>query len=338
MNIRLYPTVYKLFGRDVEIVYQDVHENNRMNVKIQLVRITTITTGVIPNDPVDISEDQQKILTHAVDRILTENLGYCLIDRNELYISSGRTYPKSWFNTVLGYIQIPTEYNPFIKKDGIYLTFNPKSDYKTAYNETVKTLLDTLDKYYHDGVVYGADEISVPWKLERLDYEEVRPKLYKPTWTDQRFAPLPVEFLLGKIQKDPYIRIKVSDNLVSRHKIAQTLSEEGINMIYSGNYIKIPVNNLDDAQYVTSTVISALDTAEGKVATYAVNRIEWVHMYIDAANKLLDNPDCTGYQTSDPEKPYIFSCLVDRNISISSVLSELKTMVLIKLAESGVKK
>jgi hypothetical protein len=174
--------------------------------------------------------------------------------------------------------------------------------------------------------------------LERLDYEEVRPKLYKPTWTDQRFAPLPVEFLLGKIQKDPYIRIKVSDNLVSRHKIAQTLSEEGINMIYSGNYIKIPVNNLDDAQYVTSTVMSALDTAEGKVATYAVNRIEWVHMYIDAANKLLDNPDCTGYQTSDPEKPYIFSCLVDRNISISSVLSELKTMVLIKLAESGVKK
>jgi hypothetical protein len=58
MNTRLYPTVYKLFGRDVEIVYQDVHENNRMNVKIQLVRITTITTGVIPNDPVDISEDQ----------------------------------------------------------------------------------------------------------------------------------------------------------------------------------------------------------------------------------------------------------------------------------------
>ena len=40
MNSRLYPKVYDMYGRDVEIIYEGVHENNRMAIKIKLVKIT----------------------------------------------------------------------------------------------------------------------------------------------------------------------------------------------------------------------------------------------------------------------------------------------------------
>ncbi len=338
METRLYPIVYRMFGRDVEIIFKGVHQNNRMEIKIHLVKITTITTGPIPNEDIDISEEQKIILDRAVSRIVTDNLGYCLIDRNELYISARRNYPRTWFNEVVGYIQISSEYNPFIRTEGIYLTFNPVADFKTAYNDVVKTLLDTLDQFYKDGVVYGAGNIAIPWKLERLDYEEVRPKLYQPTWADKRFGAHLAEFIQAKINGDPYIRLKVSDNLVKRHYISSSLSQEGITMIFEGSHIKIPVDNLDDAQYVASLVVSSQRVAEGKVVTYATNRLSWVYLYIDAANELLDSPGCTGYQTSDTEKPFMFSCLIDRNVSIATVLNELEQMVWGRLKEIAGKK
>ena len=48
---------------------------------------------------------------------------------------------------------------------------------------------------------------------------------------------------------------------------------------------------------------------------------------MDAADKLFDNPDTTGYQTNDPEKPFMFSCLIGRHLSTVSVLSKLKQIV-----------
>lgn len=338
METRIYATVYSLFGRDSQIIFKGVHQNNRMEIKVQVVKITDIVTTPIPNEVIEMSDNQRSIMERAVNKSVTDNLGYCLINRNELYIASGKCYPKSWFNSVLGYIQISSEYNPFIRAEGIYLTFNPISDFKTAYNEVVETLLDTLDTYYRDGVVYGAGNIAVPWKLERLDNEEVRAKLFQPTWQDKRFAPYLVEFLQNKINGDPYIRIEISDNMVERHFISSALSQEGITMVMEGSYVKIPANNLDDAQYISSVVLSAQNRAEGKVATFTTNQLPIIYMYIEAANKLLDNPDCTAYQTSDPQKPYTFSCLIDRNLSIVSVIEEIRYMVLTKLAEGNKEK
>ncbi len=311
METRLYPTVYKLFGRDVMINFETVHQNHRMDLKIRLVRITNSYTSVVSNQDVEISNDQRIILDNSIKKIVAKDPEYCLIDRNELYIVGKGSYPKSWYNEVLGYIKLTDDYIPYITEDGIYLTFNPFSDFKTAYNQIVGILLDKLEEYYRTGVVYGASNIAYNWKLERIDVDEVDPKLYRATWKDKRFAPELVEFLQSKINGDPYIRINVSSNLVARHYIASALRSEGISMVFSGNRVKIPVKDLDEAQYITSLVLSSQSMSDGKVVTYATNRVSWIYLYIEAANILLNNPNTAGYQIDDPEKPFIFSCLIN---------------------------
>jgi len=328
MKTRLYPTVYELYNRDIEIIFRGVHRNNRMEIKIELVEITTITAGPISNKTLNISEKNYKILTDAVNKIVTENSDYCLINKHELYLSSGKYYPKYWFDTILGYIQLPTEYNPFIQPEGIYLSFNRDSDYITAYNEVVKILLDTVDKYYNEGVVYKAGNISEKWKLERLDYEEVQARLFKPMWEDKRFAPYLVDFLIDKIRGDPYIKIKVSDNLVKRHWIAKILTLEGVAFVFDGFYVKVLVDNLEDAQSIVSAVLEAQHMASGKVIIYAINRPEWIDLYIKAANKLFGDVDCLGYQVSTVERPYIFSCVVNINTPSDKLLLTLRELVL----------
>ena len=329
LETRLYPSVYRMFGRDVEIIFRSVHQNDRMELKIDIVEIMIITNSEpVKNPSVDMSDEQFKILSNIVDRIISKHIGYCLIDKYELYMSSRKDYPKNWFYAVVGYIDLPSEYNPFISPDGIYLTLNPLSNYKNGYNDVVKILLDSIDKYYHDGVVYGAGNIAEKWNLEILDNLG---KLFQPMWEDKRFAPFPVDFLIGKIHGDPYIRIKVSDNLVKRHYISAKLSSVGISMVFDGEYIKIPVNNIDDAQYITALVQSSEDTSEGKVIVHSTNRLSWVYMYIEAANQLLNNPNCTGYQVSNMERPFVFSCIVGRNVPSETVLENLREMVLLRL-------
>ena len=347
LETRLYPVVYKLFGRNVEIIFETVHEDHRMNLKIKLVHITNTKNMVLPNKDINLSDNDKMILMDSINRIVSQNKEYCLIDRNELYIAGRGSYPKSWYNEVLGYINLDSkifdkdvyfgekisgEYNPFISDEGIYLMFNPTSDYKTAYNQVVKHILDTLDMYYEDGVVYGASNIAYDWKLERVDNNEVIPKLYRPTWKDNRFAPTLAEFLKNRITGDNFINIKVSNNLVARHYISLGLTPEKINMVFDGNYIKIPVKDLDEAQYVTSLVLSSQHKAEGKVVTYAVNNVSWIYLYIEAANKLFDNPSVTGYRTTDQEKPFMFSCIIDKHLSTVSVLTELEKIAYSALA------
>jgi hypothetical protein len=338
IETRLYPTVYKLFGRDVMIVFENIHENNRMDLKIRLVRITNSFSSVVSNQDIEISDEDKLVLDSSINKIISENSEYCLIDRDELYLAGRGLYPKSWYNEVLEYINLPDEYNPYIDENGIYLTFNRASNFKTPYNQVVDILLNKLNEYYENGVVYGASNIAYDWKLERIDVDEVVPKLYKPTWKDKRFAPKLVEFLKEKINGNSYISIRVSPNLVSRHYISSALSLEGFSMIFNGNYIKIQVKNLDEAQYVTSLVLSSQNLSEGKVVTYATNRISWLYLYIEAANKLLNNPHTTGYQVSDTEKPFIFSCLVDKHLSTVSILKELEKMVWTRIGEIDAKK
>ncbi len=334
LETRLYSLVYQMFGRDVEIIFRSVHQNDRMEIKIDIIYIENIGTleEPIKNPTIEMTEEQHNILSNKVKVIVSEDIGYCLIDKHELYLSSGRDYPINWFYTAGGYIELPTEYNPFLGPDGIYLTFNPDSNYKQAYNEVVKHILTTIDRYYQQGVVYGARSIAERWKLERLDQEEVVGKLYRPMWNDKRFGSHPVEFLLGKIQGDPYIKIKVSNNLVARHHIASILNTNSISMVYEGGYIKVPADNLDDAQYIAALVQSA-NTATGKVIVQSVTRLSWVYLYIEAANQLLGNPDCSGYQVSNIERPYIFSCIVDRNAPSETILEQLREMVLVKLSK-----
>ena len=346
LKTRLYPEVNSLFKENVDMKFIGIKDKNKMGIKVLLESdtISNQNEGITSyklhnniftddNDPCVLTETEE-ILTDKVNQITSEYVGYCLIDRNTLYLSSGKHYPRGWFNSVLEYINLPTEYNPFIAPEGIYLTFNPLSDYIEAYNKVVKIILNTIDKYYNDGVVYGANNISIDWKLERIDNDEIIPKLFRPTWKDNRFAPNLVDFLLNKIRGDEYIKIKVSDNLFIRHNIAYNLHSVNINMMYDRDYIKVKVKDMDQAQHVASIVeLSNLYTYPNsnkyQVLTIPVNSgsVYKLHLYTEAIKSIFEIPKYVIYQIMDMEDPYIFSCLIDKHLSVKEVSDKLKYIV-----------
>ncbi len=325
LESRLSPIISKLLGNNINLIFKSVKENNRMALKIELVEVADATHigEAILNHTVVLNDKLQD----EVDRIVTENMKYCLISRDNLYQIADKKYPKGWFNSVVGYIPLPSEYNPFIRPEGIYLIFNPDSDYKKEYNRLVGNVLDTIKTYYKDGTVYGADSISVPWKLERLDVNTVTPRLFRAMWKDRRFAPDLVGFLMDKINGNPYIQIKIPDNLTRRHEISKVLNKGGIPAIFIGDRVKVPADDLDEAQYIASLVENAQAKASGKTATYPVNSSDQLQDYIAAAQVLLPDGDVTGYQVANPEKPYMFSCKIGLDMSIRSFVRALRDMV-----------
>lgn len=333
LETRLNPIVYDLFERDVNILFKsekDVNNTKSKNIlslNITLIRYKKINKlkNINKQHVVKLSSDQKKILNDAVNDILSTNVGYCLIDKNELYIAGNKKYTKSWFNTMLGYVDLPTDFNPFLSENGIYLAFNPESDYIKAYNDVVGIILNTLDDFYEKGVVYGAKHIAESWNLAPLDIDEIKPKLFQPMWKDTRFAPNLVDFLLEKIRNNPHIYVDVSDNLVSRHNIAKELNKKGIDSMFENNYVKMIAKDLDEAQRLTSLVKSVPET-EGKVVTLMSNQSLVVLDLINQVKNLNkdENTNCTGYQVSDIKNPYVFSCLIDINDSEESFLERLR--------------
>jgi len=329
LETRLSPFFYQLLGNNINIVFKTVNENNRMALKVGIEKITDVTHIGEPVADLDleISEADQIKLQEKVDQIVTKDIKYCLISLDSLYKIAERRYPKGWFRSVAGYIPLPDEYNPFFRPEGIYLIFNPDSDYKTEYNRLVSVMVNTLEQYWEDGVVYGAESISVPWKLERLDLTTITPRLYRSMWKDGRFATDLVPFLLDKIGGNPYVQIRVSDNLTRRHEIAKVLNKAGIPSIFIGGKVSVLADDLDEAQYISSLITEAESRAVGKTATYVVNSSDQLQDYVAASQVLLKDGDVTGYQISDPEKPFMFSCKVGLDISISSFINALRDMV-----------
>lgn len=337
LRTRLYPIVYQMFGRDVEIVFRSEHKNSRMELKIDIVYIREVSelTGPETNPSIIMNDNDKQIIERSIKTIVSKHISYCLIDKKELYLSAGlsplgNNYPKDWFYNVLGYIEIPTEYNPFLQQNGIYLTFNEKSDYIRAYNDVVNHILKTIEKYYKEGVVYGAGNIAEKWKLERMDYEEVVGKLYKPVWTDKRLSHYPVDFLLGKISGDTSVRVDINDTLSSRHNIAKVLNKNKISFVFDGSTVVFNVDNLDDAQYILALITSAnIDTNE-KVIAYSSVNASVIHLYMKEAKELLENSNCLGYQTTSIDRPYVFSCIV-KNVNGDRLLERIGDNVIKKI-------
>lgn len=312
LQTRLQPLVYRLLNRDTQILFLTSEENKKMELKIQILSSD--------GDVISLSEHVKSELQTKVDEIISKNMGYCLINGYELYLSCGYRYPLSWFYSVLPYTGIGSEYNPFITQTRygpeIYLVFNRDSDYNRAYINLSRDILNAINNMYQQGSLYGAENIAEAWNLELLN-DDFAKKLYQATWQDKRFAPIITDFLIQKMEGDEYIYIKIPDNLVKRHYIAAALNNEGIVMCYSGDKIRVVVKSLDEAQYVASlieTVVSGTTEKEReKVFIYEVSHLSDIHRYLHVSQRILGPEQinrCTSYETTDNMKKYVFSCLV----------------------------
>ena len=356
LETRLYPLIYKLFeGMYIEITLQSQYnrQKNRMDVYLVINKLKDTTDPFLMNELVEITNEQREIIQQKINQIQTQDINYALIDVNELYKSMNLIYrdqlidkiPFSYFSTLLRYTGLDSSYNPFIRPEGIYLAFNPKSDYKPAYYQVCKFLISRIIEFYQRGVVslgnlvdsIKKEKLIKDWDLVPIVPfipEETIPTLYQANWTDERFAKNRVDFLTRKAEGDPFIRIRITDNLAKRHGIIKSLQENNFSNIVDGSYLKIEVKNLQEARKVSALVTSASALTYGTVLVIAANRMSEIYLYFEYATQKYGNKSIY-YLVDNNENPYLFSCIIPDNqkIDFDKLRLEFRDYLLNRLIE-----
>lgn len=322
LESRLYPFIYKMFPNINLYIYPKSIYNPktyRMDVYLTLTKILTEDSEEL----IELTEEQKDKIQDKINKITSENIDYALIDINEFYKSLPKKYPFGWFRSVLEYTSLDSSFNPFIRPEGIYLKFNPDSDYKPAYYNVCKFLKERIAEFYSKGVVVLSnlidsktkEKLTKDWHLVAIDEEEIQKRLFQPNWKDGRFANNPVDFLLRKIEGDEYIRIKLPDNLVKRHGIIKSLEKE--ELIVEGSYLKIKAENLEKARKIAFVIEDAKSNTNGRVVVLTSGRLSEIYLFFEYAEKFKKG-ECISYSTNSNENPYMFSCLLKENDYMSN--------------------
>ena len=288
METRLFPLIYDLLGEDVNIFVQSDYnkEKNRMDVYLKFAKFQPLDEqGEDKEILISMSDEKKKIIEKKLYEIQSQNIHYALIDVKELYKSKNVRYPFDWFRSVLEYT-VGNEYdiyNPFIRPEGIYLNFDPNSDYKVDYFEICQDILKKIEIFYESGVIVldEKDELIEKWKL--ISSSDKR--LYAPNWTDKRFANNIVDFLLERVQGEKFISFDVSVNLVKRHGIISKLQGEKYNPFIETGRVKVECDNFDDAIRIAELVDSGFATTYGRVSIFPVARMSEVYLYSEYCYK-----------------------------------------------------
>lgn len=314
LETRLYPLIYKMFDYNIYISPKSVYnpKKNRMDVYLHIVKILKDT-----EETVELTPEQTQIIQDQIDQITSKDIDYALIDIKEFHKSLVKKYPLSWFRSVIEYIELDDEYNSFVKEEGIYLTFDPNSEYKKDYYNVCEFLKKRIEEYYSKGVIVLAniinsekrDELVKDWDLLSIDkYEKIK-RLFQPMWKDLRFAENQVDFLTRKIKGDSYIRVLLPSNLVKRYFIFKKLETP---FIVEGSYIKVKADNISEAQNIATLITSQISKSEGRVVTLSTFRMSEIYLFMEYADKFKKG-EYVSYSVSNNENPLMFSLLLKKD-------------------------
>ena len=287
LETRLFPLIYKLLGDEINIYPQGIYnlEKNRMDVHLKIVKIQDLQEQVEEADIlIELNEENRLKIEKKLNEINSKDIDYALIDVEELYNSSLIKYPFSWFTSVFEFAFNDTLYNPFISPEGIYLTFEPNSEYKKTYYQICANILKRIDEFYKAGVVVlkeGGDIIK-KWNLINIDSDQM---LFQAGFVDRRFADNKVDFLLQRIQGEEYISFKLPNNLAKRHGIIAGLQAEGIIPFVENSYLKVKCKDLNAARKAASLIDAGYATTYGRVMISPVSRMSEVFLYSEYCQK-----------------------------------------------------
>lgn len=307
LKTKLFPIVSKLLSSNIDISFMSIPKNDKMILTVVL------TKGSIP---IDITTNDINTIQKYVDIFTTTNNDFCLLFTPFNSIQdekSNKIIPSSWIQQLLPYVIINPNLNPYIDEYGLHINIKNK-DYLSYYNKLVANINEQLIKFYDSGYIFNASSIKDEWQLESINDDNT---IFRPLWSDQRFASDLVDFLTSRIRGNKYIRLLISENLVNRHFICTELYKYTSEFYFSSSYIYIKVNNIDEASTFTSIVMSQISKSIGRVIYFKSSHISWMHLYLWTINKLsssfpsLDTKNCIYYQTNDLINPYIFSCHIN---------------------------
>ena len=108
----------------------------------------------------------------------------------------------------------------------------------------------------------GVEAIAKNWNLESIDDQG---QLFQPTWTDSRFAPELINFLIGRLTGQTRISLKMAPNYPARHLISIYLNERKKEFEFFNDNVVLDAENLSEAQQLASLVELGSYSAFGKV-------------------------------------------------------------------------
>ena len=112
--------------------------------------------------------------------------------------------------------------------------------------------------------------------------------------------------------------VNASDGLlVRRHFVAKILKDYSVEIMFHRSFIRFTANNLEQTQMILALITEGISNSNGKVITFSVTRLSWLKLYRSVSFNLGYN-DCIGYKINDPQRPYMFSCVIDPDLNLIS--------------------
>lgn len=154
--------------------------------------------------------------------------------------------PKYWIDWMIPFVttKIDPKLQPRAENLGISLVL-PRYGYLDEFNHLYIEITNLLQSLYTEGYIVNADRIAKDWKLERV-WENV----FKPTWKDNRFAPVMVEFLMKLLAEDNRIYVSIKPSYVLRYLINEYIG----NVIFYDFKVSFTADNIEDAMRKADTI------------------------------------------------------------------------------------
>lgn len=286
METRLFPMLFQMFG-DVQITFESSYHDGRMELFLVIRKFSESTDPFVVEEKgplVNILPEQMTQIQNQINFIRANDPDYALINSKELFDSMRSNISFTYFQKMLQFTGLDSSYNPYIQPEGIYLSFNPRSDYKLAYREVCKFLIDRVDEFYQKGTIYLESSSNSKlfisnWKLQSIEEGSQLPHLYQ---ADPKYWNLPginiTDFLIQRLQGETIFSLPVSDNLVERHQIAEKLRTQNIPFEFEAGWLKVEVDNLEQVHNLLE-MIQNLPKIWGQVMVITGNRLSEMLLY-----------------------------------------------------------
>lgn len=196
LKSRLMPYLIQKYG-DVSAQFISVYEDPGSTLSGSF---TTLSVHITRNsDPIPLSENNRKEIQTWVNYIAGSTPFYALIldYKIPLYIK-GKLIDSLWLKSILPYLIIPDDINPFIENGKLHGTFAHLDDYNLGYNTLLDDLINQIEDMYLGGYIVSAESIAIDWELVPVSDDG---KLYKPNWSDWNIPDM-VRFLERKILEE----------------------------------------------------------------------------------------------------------------------------------------
>ena len=159
LNPRDFDTPYLLFALKTKMSLDGV--TPRFNRDINYDRYSVeLYKGTIKQSSWSIDK-----LQGIIDHWLENHFNECLLICKEFKIEG---IPSTWVRDMIPTINI-SGYQTILDDGRLYVRLNPYKDYSSTYTSLNVKVVETLERMYEDGFVYGFDLPN--WDLEHLDHE-----------------------------------------------------------------------------------------------------------------------------------------------------------------------